>query len=61
MARYCSACGKFYDDKGFGAINGGGENIVSSIEIYDNKYYLCPECTHQVYNLILKITKESRR
>lgn len=60
MVRGCNACGKAYEDSGFGAMNGIGETAVSEIEIYDVRYHLCPECTLKVYRTLQKITKESK-
>ena len=44
----CDLCHKFYDVSPFSNMMGNGVNAYSTIEVYGEKYDLCPYCTSQL-------------
>lgn len=53
----CSKCGTAYDISPFSNMCADGESAYSEIEIYGDKYNLCPRCTYEIYSLINPIVK----
>ena len=51
-SRKCDKCGIDYDTSPFANMLGNGENAYSRIEIYGDKYDLCPKCTYEIYWMI---------
>lgn len=46
----CSICGEeIREDDPWRYINGAGESTIGKIEIYGDKFMLCPDCTLYVY------------
>lgn len=52
--RKCDKCGEIYDTSPFANILGNGEFAYSKIEIYGDKYDLCPKCTDGIYQILKK-------
>lgn len=50
--RKCNKCGVVYDISSFSNMLGNGELAYSKIEIYGDKYDLCPKCTEEIYKII---------
>lgn len=50
--RKCDKCGELYDTSPFANMCADGELAYSSIEIYGDRYDLCPKCTCEIYQLI---------
>lgn len=50
--RKCDKCGRVYDTSPFACMCADGESSHSSIEIYGDRYDLCPKCTWEIYKLI---------
>lgn len=50
--RKCDKCRRLYDISPFANMLGNGELAYSRIEIYGDKYDLCPKCTDEVYRLL---------
>lgn len=48
----CDKCGVIFDTSPFANMCGNGENAYSRIELYGDKYDLCPRCTHEIYQMI---------
>ena len=57
-SRKCDKCGELFDTSPFANMCADGESAYSSIEIYGDRYDLCPKCTHIIYNLIKGRAKE---
>lgn len=47
--RKCDKCGMVYDTSPFTNMLGNGELDYSQIEIYGDKYDLCPGCTSKLW------------
>ena len=56
--RKCDKCGELFDTSPFSNMCADGESAYSSIEIYGDRYDLCPKCTHRIYNWIKGRVKE---
>lgn len=50
--RKCDKCGELFDTSPFANMRDDGESAYSSIEIYGDRYDLCPKCTWEIYKLI---------
>lgn len=50
--RKCDKCGFVYDVSPFSNMLANGELAYSQIEIYGDKYDLCPECTDELWKLL---------
>lgn len=50
----CDRCSKFYDVSPFACMLANGERADSKIEIYGEKYDLCPKCTYKIWKLLHK-------
>lgn len=50
--RKCDKCGIIYNTNAFANMLGNGELAYSQIEIYGDKYDLCPGCTREIYKLL---------
>lgn len=48
----CNKCGEIYNGSPFACMLGNGEQADSQIEIYGDKYDLCPKCTHKIWEFI---------
>lgn len=48
----CDKCGDVYDVSPFANMTGNGELAYSKIEIYGDKYDLCPKCTYKIYDWV---------
>lgn len=52
--RKCDKCGESFDTSPFVNMCADGELTYSSIEIYGDRYDLCPKCTCEIYGFIKK-------
>lgn len=50
--RKCDKCGNIFSTAPFENMCADGESTYSSIEIYGDRYDLCPKCTWEIHNLI---------
>lgn len=48
----CDKCGEFYEVSPFHNMLANGELAYSQIELYGDKFCLCPKCTNEIYRLI---------
>ena len=46
----CDLCGDIYDVTPFANMLGNGELAYTTIQVYENKYNLCPVCTYKLHN-----------
>lgn len=52
--RYCKRCDKRYNTSPFESMLSNGERSDSVIEIYGQRYNLCPECTYNLWQFVCK-------
>lgn len=51
-SRKCDKCRELFDTSPFANMCADGEAAYSSIEIYGDRYDLCPKCTYEIYKSI---------
>lgn len=50
--RKCDKCRKLYDISPFANMLGNGELAYSGVEVYGDRYDLCPKCMHELYEFL---------
>ena len=50
----CDRCSELYDTSSFACMLGNGERADAQIEIYGDKYDLCPKCTYETWKFLHK-------
>lgn len=50
--RFCKRCYKGYDVSPFASMLQNGESADSVIQVYGERYNLCPSCTFKLYKFL---------
>lgn len=50
--RKCDKCRKLYDISPFANMLGNGELAYSKIEVFGDRYDLCPKCTNDLHKFL---------
>lgn len=48
----CDKCGEFYDTSPLLNMCGDGESAHSKIKLYGDEFFLCPQCTYEIWSLV---------
>ena len=53
----CRRCNEAYDVSPFACMRANGERSDATVEVYGDKYNLCPKCTSKLYDFIHNLEK----